>query len=207
MLWFDAYYKWSPVSTQALGLWSCSINNSTASLWCSSLFSFSACTPFSFPYTFSSLKMPPVLLFLSTLVSLSGICPPLSSLGDSPCALCEPRNSWQLHFPSCVLPLSSFCLCACTRAWEAPSQAVTRFESYNNCRWSQTLHPYSQQLLPWRRAAPAWCQRPSSEPQSTWESPELRALTRTFTTRFVWALQLHIPCTALLLLYAGFLPL
>lgn len=137
--------------------------------------------------------------------SLSGICPPLSSLGDSPCSLCEPRNSWQLHFPSCVLPSLSFCLCACTRAWEAPSQAVTRFESYSNCRWSQTLHPSSQQLLPWRRAAPAWWQRPSSEPQSTWESPELRALTHIFTTRFVWALQLHIPCTALLLLCAGFL--
>lgn len=147
-----------------------------------------------------------VLVFLLWF-SLSAICPPShSSLGNSPFSLCEPRNSRQLHFPSFVLPSSSFCLCARREsvrgAQPAKWHGLDPTETAGGAKHS--IHAYSS-CFPGEGQPQLDGKDQAQSLRSIWESPELRAPTSTFTTGFVEAEQLHFPCMVLLLLCADFL--
>lgn len=189
MLWFDDY-KPSTVSTRASGLWSCSINNSIASLWCSSLSS-SATTPFSFPYTFSSLKRPPVfsisLYFGFLYQGFALLLPVLLATLHFPGMNQETPDSCTSHLVFCHR--FHFVYVHVRRAWGEPSQVWI----CTHCRRSQTLHLSLQQLLPWRTAATARWQRPYSEPREHVGEPRALCLDTHIYHQICWSRTAALP--------------
>lgn len=122
-----------------------------------------------------ALKKTSFFVFLLTLFFFTRDLPSSSQFSwPLPIFLVWPRNFWQ-H--ACV--------------WERnPASLVTWLEFYTNWRQSETLHLSLQQLLPWGLIAIARWQRPSSQPPEHLGAV-LCALTCTFTTRFVEAVQPH----------------
>lgn len=160
--------------------------------------SFLSCSPLHyilFYFTFSSLKRPPVFCSSVYFLSLHKRFALLLSI-----LLAAPRLPHvSQEIPDSCTSHPVFChhhhfvcarACICVRERNSANLA-TWLGSYTNWRWSETLHLPLQQLLSRGPTATVRWQKSSLQPQSTWESPELCALTHTCTTGFVKAVQLH----------------